>query len=124
MEDWRKSSYSGANGGSCVETASGTGMILIRDTTDRDGFTLSVPAQAWAKFTATIKLARHPLSRLGVGHWCSGMRAVVASGVAGADLCRRLRRRQLSRGARNGADRALFIHIHQSRHQRKRPSQP
>ena len=39
-------------------------MILIRDTTDRDGFTLSVPAQAWAKFTATIKLARHPLSRL------------------------------------------------------------
>ena len=57
MEDWRKSSYSGANGGSCVETASGVGMILVRDTTDRDGFTLSVPAETWAKFTATIKLA-------------------------------------------------------------------
>ena len=57
MEDWRKSSYSGANGGSCVETASGVGMILVRDTTDREGFTLSVPAETWAKFTATIKLA-------------------------------------------------------------------
>jgi hypothetical protein len=34
-------------------------MILIRDTTDRDGFTLSVPAQTWAKFTAMVKLARH-----------------------------------------------------------------
>jgi hypothetical protein len=55
MEDWRKSSYSGANGGSCVETSSGAGVILVRDTTDRDGFTLSVLAETWAKFTASIK---------------------------------------------------------------------
>jgi Domain of unknown function (DUF397) len=34
-------------------------VILVRDTTDRDGFTLSVPAETWAKFTATIKLSRH-----------------------------------------------------------------
>ena len=33
-------------------------MILVRDTTDRDGFTLSVPAETWAKFTAAIKLPR------------------------------------------------------------------
>jgi len=32
-------------------------VILVRDTTDRDGFTLSVPAETWEKFTATIKLA-------------------------------------------------------------------
>jgi hypothetical protein len=32
-------------------------MILVRDTTDRDGFTLSVPVETWARFTATIKLA-------------------------------------------------------------------
>jgi hypothetical protein len=64
MEDWRKSSYSGANGGSCVETATGAGVILVRDTTDRDGFTLSVPAETWAKFTATIKLPRRPRLRL------------------------------------------------------------
>lgn len=53
--NWRKSSYSGANGGSCVETASGAGMILVRDTSDRGGFTLSVPADAWARFTDSLK---------------------------------------------------------------------
>ena len=47
MGDWRKSSYSDGNGGACVETASGDRTILIRDTTDRDGGTLSVPAEAW-----------------------------------------------------------------------------
>jgi Domain of unknown function (DUF397) len=55
MEDWRKSSYSGANGGSCVETADGAGVVLVRDTTDRDGFTLSVTAAAWQRFTASLK---------------------------------------------------------------------
>ena len=54
-DNWRKSSYSGANGGSCVETASGAGMILVRDTTDRDGFTLNVPADEWARFTDSLR---------------------------------------------------------------------
>ena len=56
MEDWRKSSYSGANGGSCVEMSGGAGVILVRDTTDRDGVTLSVPAAAWRTFTHTLSL--------------------------------------------------------------------
>jgi Domain of unknown function (DUF397) len=30
-------------------------VIMVRDTTDRDGGTLSVPADAWRTFTATIK---------------------------------------------------------------------
>jgi hypothetical protein len=42
--DWRKSSFSGANGGSCLETATGDGEILIRDTTNRDGAILNIPA--------------------------------------------------------------------------------
>jgi hypothetical protein len=54
MGDWRKSSYSDGNGGACVETATGNDTILIRDTTDRDGTTLSVPAYAWQRFTATL----------------------------------------------------------------------
>jgi hypothetical protein len=37
--DWRKSSYSGANGGQCVEVASAE-VIAIRDTVDRTGVTL------------------------------------------------------------------------------------
>jgi hypothetical protein len=53
--DWRTSSFSGANGGACVETASGDGVILVRDTANRDGVMLSVPAGAWETFTRTLK---------------------------------------------------------------------
>jgi hypothetical protein len=52
---WRKSSYSGGNTGSCVETATVTDAVLIRDTTDRAGFTLSVSSAAWAAFLVTIR---------------------------------------------------------------------
>jgi hypothetical protein len=51
---WRKSSYSSANGGACVEVAT-TDAVLVRDTTDRGGFTLSVPAAAWAAFLTTVR---------------------------------------------------------------------
>jgi hypothetical protein len=53
--NWRKSSYSGANGGSCVETASGDGVVLVRDTTNREGGALAFTADAWAGFTASLK---------------------------------------------------------------------
>jgi Domain of unknown function (DUF397) len=55
MGDWRKSSYSDGNGGACIETATGTGAVLIRDTTQRGGTTLSIPAGAWQLFTASLK---------------------------------------------------------------------
>lgn len=55
MEGWRKSTYSGGNGGDCVETASGDGVVMVRDTTDRDGGTLTFPAEAWRAFAAGIK---------------------------------------------------------------------
>jgi hypothetical protein len=60
MDTWRKSSYSGSNGGSCVEVADGREAVLVRDTTDRSGAatgtsTLSIPATAWAKFTASLR---------------------------------------------------------------------
>lgn len=53
--DWRKSTYSGANGGNCVEMASGDDAILVRDSKNRDGGTLSFPADAWAEFTASLR---------------------------------------------------------------------
>ncbi len=53
--DWRTSSYSGANGGNCVETASDRGVILVRDTTSRDSATLAFTAQAWETFTASLR---------------------------------------------------------------------
>jgi Domain of unknown function (DUF397) len=53
--DWRKSSYSGANGGSCVEVASSAGEgVLVRDTTNRDGGTLEFSAAGWLAFTASL----------------------------------------------------------------------
>jgi Domain of unknown function (DUF397) len=47
---WRKSSYSGTNGGQCVEVAA-SGHVLVRDTEDRAGAVLAFSAEAWRKFT-------------------------------------------------------------------------
>jgi hypothetical protein len=52
---WRKSSYSGTNGGSCVETADMDGHILVRDTTNRGGLVLSISLEAWHRFVDTLK---------------------------------------------------------------------
>lgn len=51
---WRKSSYSNGGEATCVEVGTADG-VLIRDTTDRGGVTLSVPASAWQEFTAGLK---------------------------------------------------------------------
>lgn len=53
--DWRKSSYSGANGGSCVEVADTAGVVLVRDTKDRDSRTLAFSVQAWRAFAEQLK---------------------------------------------------------------------
>jgi cobalamin biosynthesis protein CobT len=52
--NWRKSSYSGSNGGECVEVAA-TGAVLVRDTADRSGPVLTFTAEAWQAFTAAIR---------------------------------------------------------------------
>lgn len=52
--DWRKSSYSGANGGQCVEVAT-AGQVMVRDTTNRDGGTLTFTPAAWEAFTSALK---------------------------------------------------------------------
>jgi hypothetical protein len=51
--EWRKSTYSGGANNQCVEVAE-SGLVLVRDTADRDGATLNVSASAWQKFTSTI----------------------------------------------------------------------
>jgi Domain of unknown function (DUF397) len=52
--NWRKTTYS--NGGeNCVETASDHGVILVRDTTDRDGGTLTFTDDAWRAFMGTLR---------------------------------------------------------------------
>jgi hypothetical protein len=51
---WRKSSYSGGNGGECVEVAA-SGRVLVRDTKDRAGAVLTFTPEAWRAFAAGIK---------------------------------------------------------------------
>ena len=52
--NWRKSSYSGDNGGECVEVASAE-AVLVRDTADRSGPVLTFTADAWRAFMAAIR---------------------------------------------------------------------
>jgi hypothetical protein len=52
---WRKASYSSNGGDSCVEAGNVPGGVLVRDTTDRDGAVLSIPAEAWQRFTAALQ---------------------------------------------------------------------
>ena len=52
---WRKSRHSGGSGGNCVEVADAASAVVVRDTKDRDGRTLSFTAGAWAAFTASLR---------------------------------------------------------------------
>jgi Domain of unknown function (DUF397) len=52
--NWRKSSYSADNGGACVEVAS-TDVVLVRDTTDRQGPLLTFTAGGWRTFIESIR---------------------------------------------------------------------
>ncbi|MEU6329348.1 DUF397 domain-containing protein [Streptomyces sp. NPDC047049] len=52
--DWHKSSYSGSEGGDCVEVASCPHAIHVRDSKDPDGPALTLSAPAWAAFLAGI----------------------------------------------------------------------
>jgi len=57
--DWIKSSYSGSQGGNCVETAAdGRGAILVRDTQDRAGAMLTFPASPWRQFADSLKVGK------------------------------------------------------------------
>ena len=67
--NWRTSSYSGGNGGACVEVAAHDGMILVRDTTDH---------------------GRGPVSRYTPGQWRVFI-AGVRDGRSGPEQARRLR---------------------------------
>ncbi|WP_318212368.1 MULTISPECIES: DUF397 domain-containing protein [unclassified Streptomyces] len=51
--DWRKSSYSGGEGGECVEVAAHATAIHIRDSKNPDGPQLAVAPAAWAAFVGT-----------------------------------------------------------------------
>jgi hypothetical protein len=52
---WRKSSHSGNGGGDCVEISSARTGVLVRDTTNRAGTVVALPAAAWRTLLASLR---------------------------------------------------------------------
>ena len=52
---WRTSSYSGDNGGACVEVGMTGPTVAVRDSTHPDGPQLAFAADAWKVFTDQLK---------------------------------------------------------------------
>lgn len=53
---WRKSSYSGQNGGNCIEVADGfPGAVPVRDSKEPYGPALVFAADAWSAFVADVR---------------------------------------------------------------------
>ncbi|MER7051382.1 DUF397 domain-containing protein [Streptomyces sp. NPDC000351] len=55
--EWRKSSYSGSNGGECVEVADGcpVGAVPVRDSKNPADPVLTVSAGAWSAFVDGLR---------------------------------------------------------------------
>jgi hypothetical protein len=52
---WQKSSFSGSNGGSCVDVARNfAGRVLVRDSKDPDGPVLEFTHAEWKAFTQGV----------------------------------------------------------------------
>jgi len=52
---WRTSSYSGSNGGTCVEVATVGPAVAVRDSKHPEGPLLAFAADTWKAFTAQVK---------------------------------------------------------------------
>ncbi|MGW2588803.1 DUF397 domain-containing protein [Streptomyces sp. NPDC001515] len=52
--EWRKSSYSGDEGGQCVEVAAHPSAVHVRDSKNPEGPELGIAPAAWAAFTAHV----------------------------------------------------------------------
>ncbi|WP_033332236.1 DUF397 domain-containing protein [Streptomyces novaecaesareae] len=62
MLAWRKSSYSGNDGGNCIEVAPGfPGLVPVRDSKDPHGPVLAFPTAAWKAFIAAIRAGDLPI---------------------------------------------------------------
>jgi hypothetical protein len=61
--EWRKASYSGTNGGGCVEisTREVAGRRLVRDSKHPDGDVLAVVPQEWRAFIMSVKAGEFDL---------------------------------------------------------------
>ncbi|MET9787729.1 DUF397 domain-containing protein [Streptomyces canus] len=56
---WFKSSYSGTEGGQCVEVAAGTAVVHVRDSKAVAGPVVTVSREAWEGFIGRASSRRH-----------------------------------------------------------------
>jgi hypothetical protein len=57
-EDWRKSSFSGSNGGECIEWAPAqvaSGAVPVRDSKNPNGPSLTFSPTAWTAFVSAVR---------------------------------------------------------------------
>ncbi|MBC3841789.1 DUF397 domain-containing protein [Streptacidiphilus sp. 4-A2] len=63
-DQWVKSTYSGGNGGECIEWAPGhaaaTGAIPVRDSKDPEGPALAFSPDAFSAFVQAVKAGEFP----------------------------------------------------------------
>jgi hypothetical protein len=60
--EWRKSSFSGSNGGGCVEVARNLpGVVAVRDSKDREGPALVFTPDEWRAFLNSVRAAEFDL---------------------------------------------------------------
>ena len=60
--EWRKSSFSGGNGGGCVEIARNlSGVVAVRDSKDRQGPALVFTPDEWRVFLDGVRAAEFDL---------------------------------------------------------------
>jgi Domain of unknown function (DUF397) len=52
---WRKSSYSGGNGGACIEVGKHGATVLVRDSKTERSPELPFSSGAWAEFLAALR---------------------------------------------------------------------
>lgn len=56
---WFKSSYSGTEGGQCVEVAAGSAAVRVRDSKTVAGSMLTVSREAWSRFVGPTSSEPH-----------------------------------------------------------------
>jgi hypothetical protein len=56
---WRKSSYSGNNGGNCIEVATAGLVVAVRDSKSPDSPALPFTRERWQAFTNSVKSGAH-----------------------------------------------------------------
>jgi hypothetical protein len=59
---WRKSSFSGPQGGECVEVAKAGANVLVRDSKHPEGTRLALSPSAWSAFLTGIRKGEFDLA--------------------------------------------------------------